>query len=142
MTTTFLIVSNGENTGNIYYSEERINGVSVTACDDGGLDTRGTINDWSVIEDNGAAIWEFLRTSQNGDVMRQNLITDSNTKSFDTQAIIEEEGMGYGDVGSVQSLTVSDDGKLTDGDCAEPADLSSPDAFRAQVRRWKDAISA
>ena len=41
MTTTFLIVSNGENTGNIYYGEERINGVSVTACDDGGLDTRG-----------------------------------------------------------------------------------------------------
>ncbi len=61
--------------------------------------------------------------------------------AFDTNTIIDEEGMGYDDMGSCASLVVNN-GRLSDDYHSERADLTSPDAFRAQVRKWKQAISA
>lgn len=56
---------------------------------------------------------------------------------FDPDEIIAEEGMDFESVGPVACLTITDDGDLADDQAWEPADLSSADAFRAQVRRWK-----
>ena len=60
---------------------------------------------------------------------------------FDPCAIIAEEGMDFAARGPVGSLTVTSFGCLADDQAWEPADLSSADAFRAQVRRWREAMA-
>jgi hypothetical protein len=139
MTPHYTIVANGSHTGILYHGNERVDGIDLVARDDGGIGDGGLI-DWGVVADDGDAIWHFLRDSAKDAEMRQNLATNS-TPDFDVYAIIDEEGMGYEDVGPVECLVVSDGGMLGDGSAFERADLSSADAFRAQVRRWKDAVS-
>lgn len=56
------------------------------------------------------------------------------------EQIIAEERMDYAHRGPVGSLTLTDDGMLADDQTSEPADLSSPAAFRAQVRAWREAM--
>ncbi len=55
--------------------------------------------------------------------------------------IIAEEGMDAATVGPVACLVVTDDGRLADDNASEPAHLYSPDAFRAQVQRWRRDVS-
>jgi hypothetical protein len=83
--------------------------------------------------------WYSIKTdgSLNGD----GWLFCARTHFVDADEIIDEEGMGYDSVGSVESLTISDDGHLTDGHHSEKADFSSAAAFRQQVRRWKAAVS-
>lgn len=47
--------------------------------------------------------------------------------------------MGSAAAGSIQSIVISDNGDLTDGDASEGADLTSETAFRAQVIGWREA---
>ena len=56
--------------------------------------------------------------------------------------IIVEEEMDVGSLGCVECLTISDAGMLRDDSEEEAADLTSEDAFRAQVVAWGEAISA
>jgi hypothetical protein len=134
MTTHYTIVANGNSTGTLYHGNERVDGIGLVARFDGGIDDGGMI-DWSVIADDGAVIWEFLRDSAGGAEMVQHLTINS-APDFDPYDIINEEGMGFDSVGPVECLNVSD-GWLGDGLALEVADLTSPDAFRAQVRGWK-----
>lgn len=140
MTTHYTIVANGNSTGTLYHGNERVDGIGLVARDDGGLDDGGMI-DWTIVADDGAAIWTFLRENTQGAEMVQHLTINS-APDFDTDAIIDEEGMGFDSVGPVSCLSLRDDGSLGDDYHSERADLSSEAAFRAQVRRWKSAVSA
>lgn len=60
--------------------------------------------------------------------------------TFDPAQIISEEGMDHHHVGPVACLVITDDGMLADDYTSEPADLSSAEAFRAQVQRWREAV--
>lgn len=60
---------------------------------------------------------------------------------FDPCAIIAEEGMDFAARDPLGSLTVTSSGHLADDRAWELADLSSADAFRAQVRRWREAMA-
>lgn len=60
---------------------------------------------------------------------------------FDPRAIIAEEGMDFAARDPLGSLTVTSSGYLADDQAWELADLSSADAFRAQVRRWREAMA-
>lgn len=55
--------------------------------------------------------------------------------------IITEEAMDAATVGPVACLVLTEDGRLADDNASEPADLSSPDAFRAQVQRWRQSVT-
>ena len=56
--------------------------------------------------------------------------------------IIAEEGMDAAGVGSVECLTISDNGTLRDDSGeGEMIDLTSEEGFRAQVVAWREEIS-
>ena len=52
--------------------------------------------------------------------------------------IIDEEGMGIDAIGPAQSLAIND-GMLSNDWASEIADLTSEEAFRAQVVEWRNA---
>jgi hypothetical protein len=123
------IVTTTNNTATIYFGTERTNGVNVTACYDGSLESSGCI-DWTDIPDGGAEIWNFVRS--NGGEMTT-LTTSAMLK------IIHEEGMGVNGLGCVECLHIDDNGFLRDDSVSEKA-ANTPEAFRKQVQDWKEAI--
>lgn len=54
--------------------------------------------------------------------------------------VLAEERMDLHSVGPCNSLVVNDLQELCDDWACEPAELSSVDAFRAQVRAWREAM--